>query len=84
MQGRTAKSLALGDRHTCVVLDNDSVKCWGLNDGGILGLGDTVLRGDQPGEMGDSLPAVDLGTVSCCACMVVIVVIILKCLFLLV
>lgn len=37
-------------------------KCWGLGEGGQLGLGDTGSRGDQAFEMGDSLPTVDLGT----------------------
>lgn len=30
-----------------------------------LGLGDTERRGDDFGEMGDNLPAVDLGTGAC-------------------
>ena len=60
--GRTATSLAVGDLHTCAVLDNSTVKCWGFNDFGQLGYGDTVERGDGPGEMGNSLPTVDLGT----------------------
>ena len=38
------------------------MKCWGTNTNGQLGLGDTNHRGDQTGEMGDALPAVDLGT----------------------
>ncbi|EYF01852.1 BNR repeat domain protein [Chondromyces apiculatus DSM 436] len=38
------------------------MKCWGGNAYGELGLGDTARRGDSAGEMGDSLPAVDLGT----------------------
>ena len=59
--GRSAVALALGDRHSCAVLDDASVKCWGHNDNGQLGLGDTTARGDQGGEMGDSLPSVDLG-----------------------
>ena len=59
--GRTAKLLATGAAHTCVVLDNDAVKCWGLNDDGQLGLGDTNARGDGAGEMGDALLAVSLG-----------------------
>ena len=29
--GRTAKAAALGTFHTCVILDNDSVKCFGDN-----------------------------------------------------
>jgi hypothetical protein len=50
-----------GQAHTCALLDNQQLKCWGGN-GGRLGLGDAVTRGDGPGEMGDSLPAVNLGT----------------------
>ncbi len=34
----------------------------GIDLSGQLGLGDTTDRGDGPGEMGDNLPAVDLGT----------------------
>ena len=60
-KGRTVKALALGDHHRCAILDNDSVKCWGLNNWGQLGLGDSDDRGDAPGEMGDKLPVVDLG-----------------------
>jgi alpha-tubulin suppressor-like RCC1 family protein len=64
--GRTAKAIAAGYQHTCVILDNESVKCWGLNDKGQLGIGSNsgsnVKMGDGSGEMGDSLPAVDLGS----------------------
>lgn len=60
--GRSAKALAAGTAHVCAILDNGQVKCWGANSYGQLGLGDTNYRGDQPGEMGDSLPTVDLGT----------------------
>ena len=63
-QNRTAKTLSLGDKHTCVILDNDSVKCWGNNGYGQLGLGDKANRGDGSNEMGNVLTAVDLGTVS--------------------
>ena len=60
--GRSVSGFAAGLEHACALLDNGSVKCWGNNESGRLGLGDTVNRGDGPGEMGDSLPAVNLGT----------------------
>ena len=60
--GRTAKAISARDYHTCAVLDDDSVKCWGANFGGQLGLGDTTARGDNANEMGDNLPKVDLST----------------------
>jgi len=37
------------------------VKCWGRNLDGQLGLGDTAARGNEPNEMGEKLPTVDLG-----------------------
>ena len=30
--GRTAKAIATGFWHTCVLLDNDQVKCFGDNE----------------------------------------------------
>lgn len=60
--GRTAKRLVSGSGHNCAILDNNSVKCWGLNTAGQLGLGDTNDRGNNAGEMGDSLPTVNLGS----------------------
>jgi len=59
--GRSASAVVEGDYHTCALLDDGSVKCWGRNEYGRLGYGDTVHRGGAPGSMGDSLPAVDLG-----------------------
>lgn len=53
--------LAVGDFQICALLSGGKVKCWGMNDYGQLGLGDTATRGDQAGEMGASLPVVDLG-----------------------
>jgi cysteine-rich repeat protein len=60
--GMLARSVSAGDTHTCALLDDNRVKCWGLNAEGQLGLGDGLTRGDEPNEMGDNLPAVDLGT----------------------
>jgi hypothetical protein len=61
--GRTAKAIAAARYATCVILDDDTIKCWGY--GGQTGIPSETLaqgmRGDEPGEMGDALPRVDLG-----------------------
>jgi alpha-tubulin suppressor-like RCC1 family protein len=61
-QGRSATSITAGSQHVCAILDDGQLKCWGSNNYGGLGLGDTRDRGSRPGEMGDALPAVELGT----------------------
>jgi alpha-tubulin suppressor-like RCC1 family protein len=58
----TVKSFDFGASFACALLSNDSVKCWGFNTSGRLGLGDTSNRGDNSNEMGDSLPALSFGS----------------------
>jgi alpha-tubulin suppressor-like RCC1 family protein len=60
--GRTAKALSLGNGHTCAILDDDTLKCWGYGGQGQLGTGDTSWRGHTAGEMGDALLAINLGS----------------------
>jgi alpha-tubulin suppressor-like RCC1 family protein len=60
-EGRTAVGLSVGGASNCAVLDDGSLRCWGWNIAGQLGLGDTNDRGDVAGELGDDLPPVDLG-----------------------
>ena len=60
--GRTAVAIASGYWHTCAILDNGDMKCWGDNDYGQLGIESTTDIGDQAGEMGDNLSYTSLGT----------------------
>jgi alpha-tubulin suppressor-like RCC1 family protein len=60
--GRSARAIATGTSHTCALLDNMTVKCWGYGAVGAIGSGSTASRGDNSGEMGEALPAVDLGS----------------------
>ena len=60
--GRTVDALALGADHTCALLDDASIVCWGDNTYGQLGIGNTNTIGDGAGEMGDSLSTVSLPT----------------------
>jgi len=60
--GRTAVAISSGASHTCVVLDNAGPKCWGDGANGRLGAGSQNDLGDQPGELGDALSAISLGT----------------------
>ncbi len=55
-------SISSGDFHSCLILENKSLKCWGENSKGQLGLGDNKNMGDNIDEMGMFLPFVDLGT----------------------
>jgi alpha-tubulin suppressor-like RCC1 family protein len=60
--GRTATAIAGGANHSCAILDNAAVKCWGRNHYGQLGIGNTTDMGNNLNEMGDNLSSIDLGT----------------------
>jgi alpha-tubulin suppressor-like RCC1 family protein len=59
--GKTAAAISATGSHTCALLNDGTIKCWGSNDSGQLGQGDAEDRGDEPREMGDALAPVDVG-----------------------
>lgn len=56
-QGKKTKSIGAGNHFSCALLNDDSIKCWGNNGNGQLGLGDTFDRD----ATGDDLPEIDFG-----------------------
>jgi alpha-tubulin suppressor-like RCC1 family protein len=59
--GHTATAITAGDSHTCAILDDGSVRCWGLGDFGQLGYGDTRTIGDNLNETPGQFGPVNLG-----------------------
>ena len=57
--GRKAIAISAGASHTCAVLDNGKVRCWGSGANGRLGYGNVEAIGDN--EDPGSISPVDLG-----------------------
>lgn len=60
--GQKILDVGLGENHTCAILSDHTLKCWGYNAYGQLGLDDTTSRGTTTASMGSNLPTVNLGT----------------------
>ncbi|MBQ70251.1 MAG: hypothetical protein CMA65_02015, partial [Euryarchaeota archaeon] len=62
--GRTATSIYAGGHYTCAILDDASVKCWGQNDQGQLGIGSTsnTITPTTINTLGSGRTAVSLAT----------------------
>lgn len=57
----SASQIQVGYYHSCALSTGQQIRCWGKNDFGQLGVGNTEDIGDEPGEMGDNMTSVDLG-----------------------
>ena len=68
--GRTAVSVSVGESHTCAVLDDSGVKCWGENSNGQIGDGTSTNR-FSPVSVdlggGDTAVSVSSGSYHTCA-----------------
>jgi hypothetical protein len=58
--GRTALRVASAEYSSCALLSDLTIKCWGYNEYGELGHGDTIDVGDKPDQMGDQLMLTDV------------------------
>ncbi len=72
--GRTAKAISAGDFHTCALLDDGSVRCWGFGGDGRLGYGNENDVGDNespgsvgPVNLGGKATAISAGGAHTCA-----------------
>jgi alpha-tubulin suppressor-like RCC1 family protein len=72
--GGVVVAIAAGEAHTCAILQNGAVRCWGYNQYGQLGYGNTTKIGDdeQPASAGDvnvgePVTAISAGVTHTCA-----------------
>ncbi|MDQ6774774.1 MAG: hypothetical protein M3071_00835, partial [Actinomycetota bacterium] len=71
--GQTAVAIATGGAHTCALLADGTVRCWGQNTNGQLGYGNTAntdAPSSQPVVLGESAVAITAGTLDSCALLV--------------
>ena len=69
----TASGLSAGNKHTCAILDDDSVTCWGDNSHGQLGTGDTFSHTTPVSTLslgaGRTAKSIHAGYTHTCACL---------------
>lgn len=53
--GRTATAVTAGGTSTCARIDDGRIRCWGDNEFGQLGVGNTRHRGSDPADLGNNL-----------------------------
>ena len=60
MSGLHVVQVVCGWHHTCVIMSDNQIKCFGRNDFGQLGYGDTLNRGKNANEIGNALAFVNV------------------------
>jgi alpha-tubulin suppressor-like RCC1 family protein len=60
--GRKPLKVQVGAHFTCVLMDDNNMKCWGYNPYGNLGYGDTTNRANTGATLPAVLPIVPIGT----------------------
>ena len=48
LAGHRARAITVGISHTCALLDDATMRCWGFGGDGRLGYGDNMSVGDTP------------------------------------
>ncbi|RZP10851.1 MAG: hypothetical protein EVA35_01830 [Candidatus Poseidoniales archaeon] len=70
-QNRTVAAISAGHHNTCAILDDGTVRCWGLNNYGQYGDGTTTTQLTSSGEAllpsGKTAIAIDVGAYHVCA-----------------
>jgi alpha-tubulin suppressor-like RCC1 family protein len=61
LEGHRAVAISTGGAHTCAILDDGSVRCWGVGAYGELGYGNTSDVGNSPTNTPNTVGAVNLG-----------------------
>jgi len=64
---RSAVAVAAGQAHTCAVLDNDDLTCWGDNSSGQIGNGGTADQAAPTASVLSGVRAMALGNAHTCA-----------------
>ena len=67
--GGKAVAISLGDSHSCVILENGDLKCWGRNGSGQLGTGNNTNLNtpSAPINLGGKAKAISSGEYHSCA-----------------
>ena len=65
--GRTAKMVSAGAYHTCAILDDDTLKCWGNNGNGQLGIGGLTSSNSVDFGSGRTVKTASAGNAHTCA-----------------